>query len=125
MQLSGTDNLRHAQYRANGSQIDDPHKITDNPAGITTLISTSRTALATDDDQTFELAADVTYTLSDTIKLPAGVILIGPASGTATLAVTGSATTNGATSAITIAAGEVLAAVPRASNTSAFVVKKN
>jgi hypothetical protein len=87
------------------------------------LVATSRTALASDNGATLELAAGITYTLSDAVPLPAGVAFQGPASGTApTIAVTGSATTNGATSAITVPAGKMATAIPRASNPAAFLV---
>lgn len=86
-------------------------------------VTTSRTALPYDNRQTLELADGVTYTLSDGVALPEGVTLMGPASGTATIAVSGSATTNGATADITISAGEVYVALPRVSAPAAFVVK--
>lgn len=86
-------------------------------------LATSRAALAADNGATLELANGVTYTLTDAVALPAGVIWIGPASGSAVVAVTGSATINGGTTSITIAAGEVYSGLPRATNPAAFVVK--
>ena len=87
------------------------------------LVSASRTALASDNGQTLELAAGVTYTLSDAVALPAGVAFQGPVSGTApTIAVTGSATTNGLTAAITVPVGKMATAIPRKSAPAAFLV---
>lgn len=90
-------------------------------AGI--QVATSRTALASDNGLTLELASGITYTLSDAVALPAGVAFQGPASGSAaTIAVTGSATTNGATSGISVPVGKMATAIPRASAPAAFLV---
>lgn len=86
-------------------------------------IASSRAALVTDNGGTWELANGGTYTLTDAVALSAGVTLMGPASGTATIAVTGSATINGGTSSVTISAGQCYACIPRPSNAAAFVVK--
>ena len=89
-------------------------------AGI--QVTTSRTALASDNGGTLELSASVVYTLTDAVALPAGVGFQGPTSGSAILRVGGAATTNGATADITIPAGKMATAVPRASNPAAFIV---
>lgn len=86
-------------------------------------VASSRAALAADSGATLELANGVTYTLTDAVALPAGVVLMGPASGSATIAVTGAATINGGTSSVTVAAGSVYSAIPRATSAAAFVVK--
>jgi len=87
------------------------------------VIATSRAALETDSGGTWELADGVTYTLTDAVALPAGVTLVGPVTGSATIACTGTATINNATSSVTVSAGQVYAAIPRASSAVAFVVK--
>ncbi len=87
------------------------------------LVPSSRSALASDNGQTLELANGVTYTLTNAVALPAGVTLMGPASGSATIACAGTATINGGTSSVSVAAGTVYAAVPRPSSAIAFVVK--
>lgn len=86
-------------------------------------VASSRAALAADNGATLELSNGVTYTLTDAVPLPAGVVLMGPASGSATIAVTGTATINGGTSSVTVAAGSVYSALPRATSPSAYVVK--
>lgn len=86
-------------------------------------VASSRTALASDNGGTFELANGVTYTLDSAVALPAGVILIGPASGSATIAVAGSATINGGTTSVTVSAGQAYTALPRATSAASFVVK--
>jgi hypothetical protein len=91
--------------------------------GPSISVGTSRTALASDNGGTLDLANGVTYTLSDAVPLPAGVTLLGPATGTATIAVTGTATINAATASIVMTAGQAYSAVPRPSNAAAFVVK--
>ena len=88
-----------------------------------TVVSTSRTALATDSGTTLGLQSGVTYTLSDAVSLPAGVTLMGPSSGTATIAVTGAASMNGSTTAITISAYQVYAVLPGPVTPSSFRVK--
>jgi hypothetical protein len=95
------------------------------PSGTgTILVSASRTAVSiTDNAATLELASGVTYTLSDAVALPQGVNILGPASGSATIAATGSATINGGTTAISVGAGAVFTALPRAGAPAAFVVK--
>lgn len=90
---------------------------------VAVILAESRPALASDSGATLELSAGVTYTLTDAVSLPAGVVLIGPASGTATIACTGSATINGATSSITVSAGQVYSVIPRASVASAYIAK--
>jgi len=87
------------------------------------VIATSRAALATDSGGTWELANGVTYTLTDAAALPAGVTLVGPVTGSATISCTGTATINNATSSVTVSAGQVYAAIPRASSAVAFVVQ--
>jgi len=89
----------------------------------TTAVASSRTALAADNSATLELASGVTYTMSNAVALPNGVTLMGPASGSATIAVTGSATINGGTTAITVAANTAYTALPRAGSPAAFVVR--
>lgn len=92
--------------------------------GRTSAVASSRSALAADSGATLELAAGITYTLDSAVALPAGVTLMGPASGSpAVLAVTGTATINGATTSLQIGAGQAFTAVPRASNAAAFVVR--
>lgn len=91
--------------------------------GTSLLLTVSREAIPVDSGATLELSAGVTYTLTSSVLLPDGVILVGPASGTATIAVANSATINGGTSAVTITAGQVWAAIPRKSNPAAFVAK--
>lgn len=86
-------------------------------------VTASRTAKFSDDGAILELSASVTYTLSNAVPLPSGVTLIGPASGTATLAVTGGATTNGATSTISITANSTNLVMLRAGSSTAYVVK--
>lgn len=97
----------------------------DSTGTSTTLgpVASSRTALASDNGGTFELASGVTYTLDSAVPLPAGVILIGPASGSATIAVAGSATINGGTTSVTVSAGQAYTAIPRATSAAAYVVK--
>ena len=90
--------------------------------GVSSLVSTSRAALAADSGATLELASGVTYTISASVPLPGGVTLIGPASGTATLACTGGATLNGATTSVTIPTGKLASALQRASSASAYLV---
>lgn len=93
--------------------------------GIVTdrLVSVSRNALPADNGATLELVADVTYTIPDTALLSTGVALIGPVTGTATLAVSGTATLNGATTSITISAGQIVSAIPRVSSPNDYIVK--
>ncbi len=94
------------------------------PVGsATTAIAASRTALTADNSATLELASGVTYSLSNAVALPHGVTLMGPASGTAIIAVTGSATINGGTSSITVAANTAYTVLPRAGAPAAFVVR--
>lgn len=91
--------------------------------GASNSVSSSRTALASDNGATLELENGITYTLDSAVPLPAGVILVGPASGSALLAVAGTATTNAATASITVSAGQIATAIPRASSSSAYIVK--
>ena len=86
-------------------------------------VGTSRSALASDSGNKLELANGVTYTLTDAVALPADVVLLGPEPGSATIAVTGTATANGTTSNITISAGQVASIISRPSNPAKFVVK--
>ena len=86
------------------------------------LTDKGRAALASDNGGTLELSASVTYTLTDAVALPAGVAFQGPASGSATIAVTGAATANGGTTSVTVPAGKMATAIPRASNAAAFLV---
>lgn len=88
------------------------------------VVSQSRSVSSiSDNGATLELAAGVTYTLADTASLPAGVVLLGPVSGTATIAVSGAATINGATTSISVNAGQVYSIIQRKSNPAAFLAK--
>jgi hypothetical protein len=89
-------------------------------SGDTVLVAESRTALPSDSGQTLELAASVTYTLSGAVPLPGGVVLMGPASGSATRAVTAGATVGGSTDSATIDARALVALIPRASDATAY-----
>lgn len=64
----------------------------------------------------------MTYTIGADVALPGGVAFLGPASGSATIACTGGATLNGGTSSVTVAAGKMATAVPRASTSTAYLV---
>lgn len=111
------------RWIADGKASLDTDNIQSPVDGAGSAVASSRTALAADSGAMLELAASVTYTLSDAVALPGGVTLMGPASGTAAIAVTGSATINGGTTSVTISAGQVYVALPRATNAAAFVVK--
>ncbi|HEY8879208.1 MAG TPA: hypothetical protein VIN03_16690 [Roseateles sp.] len=91
-------------------------------SGSSFLLSASRSADIGDNGGVFELASGVTYTLTNVAPLPAGLTLIGPASGTATLAVSGSATLNGDTASILLGAGQIYRVTARASNPSAYLM---
>lgn len=91
-------------------------------ANPTIYLTTSRLATASDNFSTLELANGVTYTLTDTVGLSGGLILMGPVTGTATLAASGVVTMNGTTSPITISSGAVYSIIPRGSNPNAYVV---
>lgn len=86
-------------------------------------VGASRTALVSDNGATLELSASVTYTLTNEVALPAGVAFQGPVTGSATIAVTGTATfAGGSTTPITVAAGKMATAIPRTSNQAIFLV---
>jgi len=109
------------RYVWSGTQFSAPGAV--SGGGSTTAVASSRASLAADSGATLELANGITYTLDSAVPLAAGVTLVGPATGSATLAVTGSATMNGGTTSITISAGQVYSAIPRASSASAYLVK--
>lgn len=88
----------------------------------TQLLTTSRQASAdTDDGATLEAVSGITYTLTDSEPLAAGFTLMGPPSGSATIAVAGTATINGKTDSITVNAGQIFSAVPRKTAPSAYL----
>lgn len=94
------------------------------PAGAgTVLVTSSRLALATDNGATLELTSGVTLTLTNAVLLPQGVNILGPASGTATIAVADAATINSSTSPVTVAANQAYTALPRSGSSVAFLVK--
>jgi hypothetical protein len=120
------------EFRANGVVLEringvDPQGLieTQNPSpvpGDGIAVATSRTALATDNGRTVELSTGVTYTLTGAVPLPAGVSFVGPVSGAASVAASGGATLNGGATPVSIPAGKLAAAVPRASDLTAFLV---
>lgn len=121
--LFDSSGVLQAFLDANGNEQPLQSAVLQSLVGGTSSVAGSRSALASDNGTTLELASGVTYTLTNAVSMPAGVVLLGPASGSATIACTGSATINGATSSITVSAGQVYSAIPRATSTSAYVVK--
>ncbi len=94
-----------------------------SPPGAAGNIAANRNALASDSGSTFGLASGITYTLTDPALIPAGVILQGNAAGGGTIAVSGSATINGATIATILSARQVAVVLPTPGSTTDLTVK--
>jgi hypothetical protein len=92
-------------------------------SGPAVLVSASRLLTADDDGAPLELVSGVTVTYDGATAIPAGVVLLGPPTGTATLAVSGTGTINGGTLSVSIPAGGAFTAMPRASDSAALIVR--
>lgn len=107
-----TDNFRHAQYRGNGTQIDDPQKTSDLSSEEINLLSSvvigakvanssSRTITEEDNGMFLAPTGTLTYTIPEGLDPMPSFTIDCPASGTVSIARSGSATLNGAGTTLT------------------------